>query len=139
MSEVSEIAQRVISELEELRVENVIAMLNTILTPKGNPSEVEQLQFALRELMQAGLIEMGMERFHPHDEAVLQEGEGLALIDGLATVFRYDFEEKLWTLRDGDMLKDRYPIILATAEGVEEGFRILSERGYQWWRTDPVG
>lgn len=139
MTNLGEFGQRVISELEELRVENVIAMLNTILTPMGKESEVEQLQSALRELMQLGLVEMGTEQFHPHDEGVLQNEEGLALIDGLKDVFRYDLEEKLWTLRNGDMLKERYPIILATAEGVEEGFRILSERGYQWWRTDPAG
>lgn len=138
MADLSEFGLRVLSELEELRVENVIAMLNTIVVPTGEIGEVTQLQRALLELVKAGLVEIGMEQFHPREDVVLESDEGLKVIDDLPAIFRFDSDEKLWDLRVGDMRKDRYPIILATSEGVDEGFKILSERGYQWWRTDPV-
>lgn len=139
MVDLSEFGQRVLSELEELRVENVIAMLNTIAVPEGSESEVEQLKGALRELVNAGLVEMGMDQFHSRKEVVLEVEEGLSMIDRLPEIFTFSSEEKLWDLRDGNMLRDPYPIILATPEGVEQGFRILSERGYQWWRAGSTG
>lgn len=139
MATLSEFGKRVLSELEELRVENVIAMMNTIVDPEGNAGEVEGLRTALLELVDADLVEMGMEQFYPHEEVVLDKVDGLKLIDGLGLVFRFDAEERLWDLRDGDMRISRYPTILATPKGVEEGFRILSERGYQWWKADSSG
>ena len=139
MAALNEFSQRVLSELEELKVENAIAMLNTIIAPEGSESEVEQLKGALRELVNAGLVEMGIEQFHSRKEVVLEVDEGLSMIDRLPEVFTFDSEEKLWDLRDGNMLRDPYPIILATPEGVEAGFRILSERGYQWWKAGSTG
>jgi hypothetical protein len=134
MNELTEMKQRVLSELEEFWEENVFAMLNTVIEPAGARSEVELLQQALKGLVEHDYIIMGFENFHPRNPERLSKQASLELIARLQDWFRFDLEDPHWTLRKGDIKKDRMPMIYSTASGREKAFEILDQRGYQWWR-----
>ena len=63
MIDLTEMEQRVLSELEEFWEENVFAMLNTIIEPAGDAREVALLQQALRGLVERDYVVMGLQGF----------------------------------------------------------------------------
>jgi hypothetical protein len=134
MDDLTEMEQRVLSELEEFWEENVFAMLNTVIEPAGDNSEVRLLQQALKGLVERDHVIMGFESFHPPNPETLSKQASLELISSLREWFKFDLEDPHWTLRKGDIKKDRMPMIYSTASGREKAFEILDQRGYQWWR-----
>ena len=134
MDDLTEMEQRVLPELEEFWEENVFAMLNTIIDPTGDTGEVALLQQALAGLAERDYIIMGFESSFPRNRERLSTVASLGLISRLHEWFRFDLEDPHWTLRKGDIKKDRVPMIYSTESGREKAFEILDQRGYQWWR-----
>ena len=134
MTELTEVEQRVLAELEEVWEQNIYTMLNTIIEPKGDPGEVEALQEALKGLVKRGFVTVGFEEFSPRNQAKLDKQAALELVSHLGDWFRFDAGTSFWTLSKGDFREVRYPVIFSTAEAREKAFQILDERGYQWWR-----
>ncbi|MBX9592508.1 MAG: hypothetical protein K2X43_24740 [Hyphomonadaceae bacterium] len=134
MIELTEVEQRVLAELEEVWEQNIFTMLNTIIEPKGDPTEVEALQEALNGLVERGFVAVGLEEFSPRKQTTLDKQAALELVSRLRDWFRFDAATSFWTLSKGDFREVRYPVIFSTAEAREKAFQILDERGYQWWR-----
>lgn len=135
MSDLTEMEQRVLAELEEFWEENVFAMLNTIVAPTGEAQEVVLLQQALNGLVERDYVVMGYEGFVPSDPEKLGKDASLGLASKLGEWFRFDPASSYWTLSKGDINKERIPMIFSTAAAREKAFEILDERGYQWWRA----
>lgn len=134
MSDLTEMEQRVLAELEEFWEENVFAMLNTIVDPTGDAQEVVLLQQALKELVKRDYVVMGYEGFVPSDPETLGKEASLELVSNLGDWFRFDTADTHWTLSKGDIKKERIPVIYSTKMAREKAFEVLDARGYQWWR-----
>ena len=135
MSDLTEMEQRVLAELEEFWEENVFAMLNTIIDPTGDAQEVVLLQQALKGLVERDYVVMGYEGFVPSDPEMLGKDASLGLVSKLGGWFKFNLAGSLWTLSKGDIKKERIPMIFSTAAAREKVFEILDGRGYQWWRA----
>lgn len=134
MTDLTEMEQRVLAELEEVWEQNIFSMLNTIVDPKGDPGEVELLQQAINSLLERSLVAIGLEQFSPREQTKLDKQAALELVSHFGEWFRFDTETSFWTLSKGDFREMRYPVIFSTREAREKAFEILDERGYQWWR-----
>lgn len=134
MTDLTEIEQRVLAELEEAWEQNVFAMLNAIIDPTGDAREVVQLEDALRNLVERDYVVMGLEGFAPRNPEELSKPASLELISGLNDWFRFDPADPHWTLSRGDIKRERIPVIYLIAAGQEKAVQILTQRGYQWWR-----
>jgi hypothetical protein len=134
MTDLTEMEQRVLAELEEFWEENVFSMLNTIVDPTGDASEAAMLQQALKGLVERGYVVMGFEGFVPRNPEKLGTKESLELVANLGDWFTFDVADPHWTLSKGDIKKERIPVIFSTAAARQKASEILNERGYQWWR-----
>ena len=136
MSRLSELEMRVLSELEEAGEENVAAMLNTVMHPIGDPSELADMQQALENLVRADLVRMSMDRDPTGRLRDLSVDESLDVIADLTSGLRFNSATMYWadTRHSGPPFGDPFPYIVNTDTGKEKGFEVLDERGDQWWR-----
>ena len=128
MSEVaglSEMAARILAELEEAGAENFSSTVNTITDRRGEESEIESNIIALDELIRLGLAIL---RRYPSEK--LSSEASLEVLPQLASSVSFDPNERLWKWDDKLPLVE----IVATEPGRDLAFEILDERGYQWWR-----
>jgi hypothetical protein len=133
-TDMTEMEQRVLAELEECWDQNVFTMLNTIIQPAGDAQEVAAFQQSLVGLVERDYIVMGLEAFHPREIEKFDKMASQELLASLGDWFKFDAADPHWTLAKGDIKKERIPIILSTASGRQKADEILRERGYQWWR-----
>src|SRR5262245_3514029 len=97
MSELSELGMRILSILEEFAYENIPSMMNTIMHPVGDASELTDMQGALHELVLADFISMCMELDASGQLRPLPKQDSINAIEDLASGLRFDTERELWT------------------------------------------
>ena len=136
MPDLTEMAQRILSELEEIWDQNVFSMLNTVVTPNGEAAQLAEFQAALAALVERDYVLMGYEGFVPRNPEQLSKERSLEMISSIPEWFAFDEAERFWTLSKGPYNEIRYPGIYSTQEGRDKAFEILDRRGYQWWRVD---
>jgi hypothetical protein len=136
MLDLTEMAQRVLSELEEIWDQNVFSMLNTVIAPNGDTAQLAEFRAALTALVERDYVLMGYEGFIPRSPEQLSKEESLEMIASLPEWFIFDEAERLWSLGKGSYNTVRYPAIHSTEGGRNKAFEILDRRGYQWWRED---
>ncbi len=136
MSVLSEMEMRILSELEELEYENVPAMMNTVMQPTGDASELTGMQRALEDLVRGNYAIMSMDLDPSEKFRRLSKDESLVVISDLSSGLRFNSDRMLWTdtRRKGPPFGLAFPFIVNTNSGKAKGRDILSERGYQWWR-----
>ena len=79
MTDLTEMEQRILAELEEAWRQNVFSMLNTIIDPAGDVQEVAVLQQALGELAERDYVVMAIEGFSPRNPQELGKAASLEL------------------------------------------------------------
>lgn len=121
----SEVAARIISELEEAGEEYFTSTVNTITDRSGEEGEIVSSISALEELIKSGLAVLRHEGSQD-----LSAESSIELLPQLASDVSFDPEDRLWKSDDSLPLIE----IVATERGRELAFEILDERGYQWWR-----
>ena len=131
--ELQEMAQRTLAELEEFWRENVFALLNSIVEPRDDFSQVAEFKDALKNLVDNEYIVINYTEINNEIENK-DESESRHLADNLQEWFRFDEGRAVWTLRSGDLGSTRIPQVLLTPLGKGRARAILTERGYQWWR-----
>jgi hypothetical protein len=134
MSDLTEMQQRIVAELEEAWEQNVFSMLNTIIDPTGDAREVSSFQQALQGLIERDHVIMGLEGVARRSQEELGKSASLELISNLGDWFRFDTADSHWTLSKGDFRKERIPMIYLSSAGQQKAVAILTQRGYQWWR-----
>jgi hypothetical protein len=127
MSEIeslSELAARILSELEEAGAENFSSTVNTIMDPVGEKVELDDSVNALEELIRYGLVVLRIE-YQPTSSADVS----LQMLQGLRSSVSFDSEDRIWKWNE------KLPMVelVATERGREIAFEILDDRGYQWW------
>ena len=128
--ETEELASRVLSNLYEAGAENVSSTLNTVIEPTGSDEEPRAMAAALASLLAAELIYLTRGGVRPGRNVRVDSREAQRITSELSAVLSFNADRKLW------IWDDAVPMIeLAVTEaGDEEAFRVLDERGYQWWR-----
>ena len=134
MTDVSEIEQRILSEMEELRFDNIFSIINTVIDPTGYTVEIAEFADALRHLISQNFIDVRIEGFSPRDPELLTPHKLQELLTSFSDWFRFDSRRSLWTLKVGDLKTTRIPVIVVTPKGLLEARRLLAAQGYQWWR-----
>jgi hypothetical protein len=127
----SELAQRILAELEEAWAENVTSTLNTVLDVKGESEELDAMFRALRELTLLDLIVLRdrVEPMGPVD--TLDKARSLARLQDLKSLLWFDTDSQLWTQGSARARAE----IVALDAGLEAARKLLDQRGYQWWRN----
>ena len=131
MKALSEIAARVLSELEEAHAENVTSTMNTIFAPTGSTSELAGMQSALNELIEKDLVRIA---YAPNNRGRLvgvSKEASFSDVSSLPQRMAFSQKENLWKWDKAHPWAE----ILATKSGLTEAFEILDARGYQWWRN----
>lgn len=125
VDDISELAARILSELEEAGAENFSSTVNTVTVRRGDEREIRESVEAVRELVRSGFAVLRQYR-----EQKLSKEASIEILTSVASSVSFDSDERLW--KWGDKL----PLIeiVATEEGRSLAFEILDERGYQWWR-----
>jgi hypothetical protein len=133
VAELDEFEQRVLAELDEVWEDNVFSLLNSILDPTGEGSEVRTFVDAVASLIARDMVVLGWQSFYPSNTELLSKSASTALISALAEMFEFRQSDQHWGWRDGDMKVQRYPIVCATEKGHEWGRGFLNARGFRWW------
>lgn len=130
MTELNEVALRILSELEEAGAENISSTMNTVLKVTGTPDDIEVFQEALTSLIRAGDVSIGYATGPSGRIMPVSTEEGEATTQALSRLVNYDARQTNWIW---EKTKPRAEI-LVTPEGLAKAREILDERGYQWWR-----
>lgn len=125
VANLSEVAARILAELEEAGAENFTSTVNTIMDRSGNEQEIQDSITALEELVRAGLSVLRRE-----GSQKLSSEKSLEVLSQLSSDVSFDSDDRLWKSDDALPLVE----IVATELGRTLAFEILDERGYQWWR-----
>lgn len=135
-SPISETAQRILSELEEARFEDIITLLQTVTDRTGLASELAQFLSALRELLQQSCVNITPEARFRDPYTPLERSGAEALLSQLPELVYFDKRQFYWLYRaeDGPPFTMRYPGLKPTDLGLTIAREILEARGYQWWR-----
>ena len=118
-----EMAERILSELEEAGRDNPVAMLNTVIKPTGYAAELSLLQDALRLMVVRGEVD------YPFPRAT---GElPLDAIGNLALTVHFDGQSERWAYVNRDLSQVRD--LALTKIGLSRAHQLLGDRGYRWW------
>lgn len=128
MTDLGEIAARVLSELEEAHEEDVATLINTVMTVSGEQKEVEALTAALLQLAQSDFVRIADEETGKKSERQSHD-LSITIIKTFAKGLVFDNREDIWSWDDARP----QPCVMTTETGLEQARRILDERGHQWW------
>lgn len=131
MNELSEIASRILTELEEAGAENVTSTMNTILDAQGGAAELSEIEAALNELVTAGLAVIGYAEGESTKITVASKEKSLADIGDFSRLLSYRIADHLWVWDEAVPLAQ----IVATQSGMTQARQLLEQRGYQWWKS----
>lgn len=121
----SELAARILAELEEAGAENFSSTVNTVTARNGDEREIDDSVEAVGDLVRLGFAVLRRYR-----EPKLSREGSVDFLTSLAPSVSFDPDDRLWKWDEKLPLVE----IVATDRGRELAFEILDERGYQWWR-----
>ena len=128
-SETAEIEDRLLSELHESGEEELVTLLNTVFDCTGEVSERTAFCLAMISLIETGAIAVAREsEGRPLKE--MPRSRSIEQVKLAISALMFDIGERYWI--DPQMTFDVYAVV--SSAGSERAHRILSERGYQWWR-----
>ncbi len=135
MRELSELDQRILSELDEAGREDVPTMMLTTMAGTGEPKEVHVFKSALERLVLKGLVRMSIDADPSQKLRALSELESLAVVAALSEHFQFDAGRANWrdTRHVGPPFCEPFPFIVATEDGKNLALKVLQQRGYKWW------
>jgi len=136
MINVEEMKSRILASLEEAGCDRLTPLLNTVIDPQGDQSEVVIYEKALRELLLGDQIELGLTSI-PFGNQPLSKDEALSELDKLVPNYRLVAGEKLWDdqrCSGPPFYQTPEPEAILTDIGRQSSEALLDERGFEWWR-----
>jgi hypothetical protein len=130
MTELSELASRILAHLEEAHAENVSSTINTVVPVSGGVEEISQAQSALIELTDSDYIRIAYEDRKKGKFVPVSKDRSIVDIGAINDRLRFSDADRIWKWdRSTPMME-----ILATPKGLARSRELLTERGYEWWR-----
>lgn len=127
----SEIAMRILAELEEEKVENVTSTMNTVLDAKGDTNELSEIKEALKQLVMEDFAIIGYADGETTRFNAASKEQSLEDIAALDRFISYRTADRLWVW---DKKASRAEIRVSQS-GLSIARKLLEDRGYQWWRS----
>ena len=128
IARIQEMADRILSELEEYPQDNPVALLNTVVEPAGGDAELAVLEAALHLLLTNKEIVYPIIRIR---NAASPKVETRA--EDLARLIKFDTEAHRWAYNNADPQRNVAEIRI-TDIGLTKARGLLERRGYRWWR-----
>ena len=136
MTDLAEIAQRILSELEEAGFEDLTTLLVTVTPRAGTADELVDFMTAISELAQLGLVKVADDagKFAPRD--YLSVDKAVVFLSGLYSVLEFRVSDRAWiySKRGAGASRAYQPEARLTEDGRSVARDILGRRGYQWWK-----
>ena len=135
----SELAQRILAELEEAGEEDVATLLNTCMVVSGQIEQVAEISAAFAELISIKLASIAISRDPGGRLVDLPQKQALEYASTVGKYVSYSQADGHWlnvplsVPRSGTDYFDPVHAV-STPEGRDVAFEILDQRGYQWWR-----
>ncbi len=130
MTELFELASRILAHLEEAHAENIPSTINTVEQVRGNIDEISQAQSALLQLTNFDYVRMAYEDTKTGKLVPVSKDQSIVDVATINDRLRFSDVERIWRWdRNFPMME-----ILATPAGLAKSREILNERGYEWWR-----
>ncbi|HET6390782.1 hypothetical protein [Hyphomicrobium sp.] len=128
MNELTELASRILAQLEEAHAEEITSTINTVTPMSGAAEEVTQAQSALIELINFEYVRIARDnesgRLVP-----LSKDQSILAVGTIVHRLHFSPSEDAWEWnRNFPMME-----ILATSAGLAKARELLNERGYEWW------
>lgn len=128
MRSLSELEMRILSELEEFGRENIPTLINTVTEPTNEDGARVEFGAALLSLLEARLINVAAGGSANSPEDSLSKDDASMVLTNIDDYLAFDASRGVWTGRARP-----WPEIVATSTGREQAWKLLDERGYQWW------
>lgn len=130
MTELSELASRILAHLEEAHAENVPSTINTVEPVSGNVEEISLAQSALLQLTNLDFVRIAYEDARTGKFVPVSKDQSIIEIGTIKDRLRFSDAERIWRWdRNFPMME-----ILAMPTGLAKSREILKARGYEWWR-----
>lgn len=124
MKRLETIRFRIFVELEELRVQNIYSLMNTVFNSKGDMQDLYTYRDALAEFADKGYIVIGVDdKDRAHED--LNSEQTIEFLSHLDELFRYDENTSYWTMRDGDPRTTELPAVILTDKGLQKAIDVL--------------
>jgi hypothetical protein len=140
-----EYADRLLCEMHDLGGgDDVFSMFNTILTtwrrktgkhidPANDLAELGNSCEAVKQLFQAGHIQLFMEGPGAGRRATVPDADAAQWLKDLPSWFKYDETSHFWASARGGWREVAWPAFDFTEEGYRAAEKVLDERGWRWW------
>lgn len=137
MQGLTERQQRILSELEEFREQDIVPLMNVAFDRLGTQAELAAFGSSIRDLLTKDVIQVSIQTLYPGSDRLLDAVEANALLENLSKWIEFGKYGKYWHYVDLNSVPHQRPNIIPTALGLRMSETILGERGYQWWRSKP--
>jgi hypothetical protein len=132
MTQLSELASRILAHLEEAHAENISSTINTVESVLGNIEEISHAQSALLQLTNFDFVRIAYEDAKTGKLVPVSKDQSIADIGTIDDRVRFSDNERIWRWDQNFPMME----ILTTPAGLAKSREILTERGYEWWRGD---
>ncbi len=134
MLQLTEHELRLLSELEEFHERDIVPLINLAIERTSPDSELSAMRSSLMRLLDAGLITVELQTFPADGQNRNKKLDARAVLTDLDEWLAYGRFGDYWHYRNLDDVPHVRPNIVPTPKGLAEARRVLSTRGYQWWR-----
>lgn len=132
----SEMALRILAELEEAQQDTITAVLNTVITPANELWEPLVYREACLDLVTNGLVRVSVSRGADGRKLDETQQTSVILVKSLIESFTFSVLQKHWALSasaDSEYDFKTFPNLVLTEAGLVQAVSILDQRGYRWW------
>ncbi|MEQ1650329.1 MAG: hypothetical protein ABL898_17250 [Hyphomicrobiaceae bacterium] len=124
-----EIAERVLSELDEAGEENAASLANTSLDQTGLADERAIYELAINDLLSAAFIDLATKSKQQNHWTIIPPVKTLPPSLSLTSLLTYDPRRQCWTWATETKI-----LLVLTDTGRRKSEQLLTERGHRWWR-----
>jgi hypothetical protein len=134
----SELAQRILAELEEAGEDSIATLLNTCIVEPCRAEHPDELGAAITELIPLGLATISIGRGDDGRLADAPSDKALQYAATLKEYVVYSDKDKVWLdiplaeAGEGEFVDPMNAV--SSQAGRDVAFDILDQRGYRWWR-----
>lgn len=133
ISQIDDVARRVLANLEEAGEDDACTLLNTIFRCTGADADLQRFIGALNRLFDLALVEFAIVRDETTLEwIVLRRDEALSKLSALGCQVKWSLAEKFWKW---ESVEPRLTVLL-TPLGEKVSRQILEKFG--WKMTEPI-
>ena len=115
---------KIFVELEELRVQDLISLLNTVIVPTGSKEDLELYGDVLAGLVRDGCLSIGYDHKDRINEDLNKE-KAIEFLTTLGDIASFDANSNYWKLTDREVKTDDRLAVILTDKGLQKAIDVL--------------